>query len=165
MATTSVFATVGTTQFDKFVQQLTSSEALKILKRKGYDRLTVQIGNGKFVPTEGLLEGVHLSCYRFKDSLSKDMAAADLILSHAGAGSCLEALEAGKPLLVVVNEDLMDNHQTELAEQFCKEGFLYYCNCKSLPDTLQNCNFNNLKQYVKGDPTKFAKYLDELYKN
>ncbi|XP_044538784.1 UDP-N-acetylglucosamine transferase subunit ALG13 homolog, partial [Gracilinanus agilis] len=46
-----------------------------------------------------------------------------------GAGSCLEALEEGKPLVVVVNEKLMDNHQLELARQLHKEGYLFYCSC------------------------------------
>jgi UDP-N-acetylglucosamine transferase subunit ALG13 len=45
------------------------------------------------------------------------MRGADLVISHAGAGSVLEALHAHKSLLVVVNDSLMDNHQTELAHK------------------------------------------------
>jgi UDP-N-acetylglucosamine transferase subunit ALG13 len=33
------------------------------------------------------------------------------VVSHAGAGSVFEALGGRRPLLVVVNETLMDNHQ------------------------------------------------------
>lgn len=51
------------------------------------------------------------------------MSTAALVLSHAGAGTCLEALEAGKPLLVVVNDFLADNHQLELASKFNQEGY------------------------------------------
>ena len=47
-----------------------------------------------------------------------------------GAGSCLEVLEAGKPLVVVVNEKLMDNHQIELAQQLYNDGHLLYCTCR-----------------------------------
>ncbi|KAJ8311496.1 LOW QUALITY PROTEIN: hypothetical protein KUTeg_010851 [Tegillarca granosa] len=50
---------------------------------------------------------------------------------HGGAGSCLETLGAGKPLLVVINEDLMDNHQLELAYKLFKDQHIYYCNCRS----------------------------------
>lgn len=36
--------------------------------------------------------------------LPKDLAEADLIISHAGAGTCLEVLQIGKPLIVIVNQ-------------------------------------------------------------
>lgn len=44
-----------------------------------------------------------------------------------GAGSILETLKLKKPLIVVVNEKLMDNHQIELAEAFHQMNNLYYC--------------------------------------
>ena len=48
----------------------------------------------------------------------------------SGAGSVLESLGAGKSLLVVINDDLMGNHQLELAYQLSNDGHLYYCNCR-----------------------------------
>ncbi|WAQ94271.1 ALG13-like protein [Mya arenaria] len=45
------------------------------------------------------------------------------------AGSCLETLGAGRKLLVVINEGLMDNHQLELANQLHLDGHLHYCTC------------------------------------
>ena len=41
----------------------------------------------------------------------------------------LEALNFGKPLVVVVNEKLMDNHQFELARHLHKDNHLLYCTC------------------------------------
>lgn len=45
----------------------------------------------------------------------------------SGSGSILTALRMSKPLLVVPNETLMDNHQVELADALEKEGYLVTC--------------------------------------
>lgn len=52
------------------------------------------------------------------------------LFSFSGAGSCLEALCAGKPLLVVVNDKLMNNHQLELARQLHSDSHVLYCTCR-----------------------------------
>lgn len=41
-----------------------------------------------------------------------------------GSGSILTALRAGKPLLVVPNTDLMDNHQAQLADELARGNYL-----------------------------------------
>ncbi|PNI40052.1 ALG13 isoform 1, partial [Pan troglodytes] len=96
----------------------------------GYNRLILQIGRGTVVPEPFSTESFTLDVYRYKDSLKEDIQKADLVISHAGAGSCLETLEKGKPLVVVINEKLMNNHQLELAKQLHKEGHLFYCTCR-----------------------------------
>ena len=49
--------------------------------------------------------------FKFAPGLEEHLARARLVVSHAGAGSVFEALRLGKPLVVVVNDTLMDNHQ------------------------------------------------------
>ena len=58
-----------------------------------------------------------------ENTISDDILSSSLVISHAGAGSCLEVLEKQKPLIVVVNEDLMNNHQIELASKLQEEGY------------------------------------------
>ncbi|NXS95177.1 ALG13 transferase, partial [Jacana jacana] len=100
--------------------------------------------------------------FRFKDSLAEDLRRADLVISHAGAGSCLEALEKGKPLVVVINEKLMNNHQLELAKQLHSDGHVICCNCSTLVETLQTMDLTALKPFPPGQPEKFALFLDKV---
>ncbi|NXW79796.1 ALG13 transferase, partial [Hirundo rustica] len=101
--------------------------------------------------------------FRFKDSLAEELQSADLVISHAGAGSCLETLEKGKPLIVVINDKLMDNHQLELAKQLHRDGYVLYCNCSTLVETLQSMNLSALKPFPPGQPKKFASFLDKVF--
>ncbi|XP_040600448.1 putative bifunctional UDP-N-acetylglucosamine transferase and deubiquitinase ALG13 isoform X3 [Mesocricetus auratus] len=128
----SAFVTVGTTSFDDLIESVVTNDSLRILKSLGYNRLVLQIGRGTVVPESFSSDSFTLDVYRYKDSLKEDLQQADLVISHAGAGSCLESLEKGKPLVVVVNEKLMNNHQFELAKQLHKEGHLFYCTCRVL---------------------------------
>ncbi|KAM4818583.1 LOW QUALITY PROTEIN: UDP-N-acetylglucosamine transferase subunit ALG13 [Thomomys bottae] len=127
-----VFVTVGTTSFDDLIACVSAPDSLRIIQSLGYSRLILQIGRGTVVPKPFSTESFTLDVYRYKDSLKEDLQLADLVISHAGAGSCLETLEKGKPLVVVVNEKLMNNHQLELAKQLHKEGHLFYCTCSVL---------------------------------
>ncbi|CAA7023767.1 unnamed protein product [Microthlaspi erraticum] len=63
--------------------------------------------------------------FTFSSSIADYIRSASLVISHAGSGSILKTLKLGKPLIVVVNEDLMDNHQCELAEELQERKHLY----------------------------------------
>ena len=79
-----VFATVGTTSFDRLVETLTSKPLLNVLERLGYTKLVVQIGRGKYEPEFFEKKSFALEFYRYKESLRDDMCKASLIISHAG---------------------------------------------------------------------------------
>ena len=65
-----------------------------------------------------------------------------MVVSHAGAGSIFESVRARRRLLVVVNPELMDNHQVELAEAMAERGHLSWTlpggvveSLRALPET------------------------------
>ncbi|RXG69563.1 UDP-N-acetylglucosamine transferase subunit ALG13-like protein [Armadillidium vulgare] len=161
--TKNAFVTVGSTQFDDLVKEVTKKDILKTLHNKGYRSLTVQIGKGSYVPNEGVFEGVSVSVFRYKNSLEKDFIEADLIISHGGAGSCIEALEAKKNLIIVINHSLMHNHQTELADALAEEGYAKWCYTNTLLTTLEEFDSRNIVEYIPGNPQKLTKYLDSLF--
>ena len=90
------------------------------------------------------------SHFAFAPSLLPEISSASLVISHAGAGTCLDVLGLGKPHVVVVNEELMNNHQIELAEKLSEEGHLKHCVCDTLAQTLAEFDTGSLKPYPEG---------------
>uniref|UniRef100_A0A7S4R0C3 UDP-N-acetylglucosamine transferase subunit ALG13 n=1 Tax=Ditylum brightwellii TaxID=49249 RepID=A0A7S4R0C3_9STRA len=139
----SVFVTVGTTQFNPLTSSITTPEFLSFLSSHNYTSLTIQYGKGippSFPSCTNLqrtddgdmtcfLENQTIKCqaYRFKPSLISDISTASLILSHAGAGSIMEGLSfpSVKKVVVVINSQLMNNHQLELAHAMKSRGYLF----------------------------------------
>ncbi|XP_048400804.1 putative bifunctional UDP-N-acetylglucosamine transferase and deubiquitinase ALG13 [Stegostoma tigrinum] len=158
----SVFVTVGTTSFDKLIREVSSEKVTRILQDLGYRKLILQIGRGSVEPKTIVGTNFTLEVYRFKNSIADDIKNATLVISHAGAGSCLETLEAGKSLIVVINEELMNNHQLELAKQLHIDGHLLYCTCSTLSETLQKLDSTSLKPFPPGHPEKFSAFLDKV---
>lgn len=154
---------MGTTRFDLLCEYIMKLPVLSALKKIGCKDVTFQIGNSDVEPGSYVKDGVKLNLYRFKDNIHEDIKNSDLVISHAGAGSCLETLEFKKPLLVVVNENLMDNHQLELAERLQIDGHLYYCTCDTLEDTLNDVDFSMLNPFSEANPVLFIKYLDSVF--
>ena len=168
--------TVGTTQFEELVSVATSERFLAGLKEKGFTKLVMQVGSGalpriKGREDEGIEEegggggggtsgagvfvhktGVQVECFRFKPEFAAVIAAADLVVSHAGSGSIFEALCAGRKLIVVVNTRLMHNHQRELADRLAADKYLITSDCDSLCDALDALDEDALVPYVPGDP-------------
>lgn len=104
-----------------------------------------------------------MDSYDFKPSLLEDILGAALVISHAGAGTCLETLEAKKPLIVVVNETLMNNHQTELAGKLASDGHCAYCNSpKELSQVVADFEPEGLRMFPPGDKKSFAAHMDEI---
>merc|ERR1719329_2102403 len=124
-----IFVTVGTTSFDGLVREVDSKAFHAEARKLGYTQLVVQYGRGGYEPTLSGGEGLDLEAYRFKASLDDDVARASLMVSHAGAGSILDALRGGRRLLVVVNPDLMNNHQLELAQAMKEPGYCAMAAC------------------------------------
>lgn len=102
------------------------------------DKSTTTFSNGSF----------RLVVFGFSPNIADYVASVDIVVSHAGTGSILDSLRLRKPLLVVSNLELMDNHQEEVAAQFEKEGFLYHITTKQLKEGVL---FSYLEKFAAGN--------------
>ena len=95
-----------------------------------------------------------------------DIINADLVIGHAGAGTCLDILTNSKPGILVINEQLMNNHQQELALHMKRECYLECCTVKELKYCLELLNLAYRKLYEPGkNMNKFVEFMDDLMAN
>mmetsp|Transcript_17177 Transcript_17177/g.54939 ORF Transcript_17177/g.54939 Transcript_17177/m.54939 type:complete len:186 (+) Transcript_17177:1732-2289(+) len=167
----TVFVTVGTTKFDALIMALDCDAFVEILSVMGYTSLLLQIGTGEYEPhnvfgREGEATkhrtGVTLEYFRLRPSLAQLVESASLVISHAGAGSIFESLKARRALLVVVNDRLMDNHQSELAEHLSSLGHLACCNPGGVLEAVGGLDAAALVPYDPGDAKEIAADVDRL---
>ncbi len=88
-----------------------------------FDESTVNVFRAQF----GSSQILDIECIQFDPNLvSNYTSKSDLVISHAGTGSILDTLRCHKKMIVLINEDLKDNHQLEIAEAFEKLNTLRY---------------------------------------
>lgn len=163
MSKKKIFVTVGTTSFDDLIVTILNPKTLEVLASNGYNYLSLQIGKSSLTPDCTPRYGIdHIEYFHLISSIEDHIQAADLVISHAGAGSILEALEARKYLIVVINQFLMDNHQLELAQRLHKDKHLYYCTCNTLSSTIQTMELLTLKPFACDGSKNIVSYLNRV---
>ena len=139
-----LLVTVGTTTFDSLIS------AIDQCNLSGFETITVQHAAGH--PSN------NYDSHEFIYDIQKYYIEADLIITHAGAGSIYKLLEMQKRLLVVPNLERSDPHQKEIA-RFVQEQN-YGCVCWDV--TTMNESIEEAKQgiYVPYQSTAFFKTKD-----
>ena len=109
-----------------------------------------------------------MSSPRFKSNLVDDMSVSDLIISHCGAGSILEALSMKKQLIVVINGSLQDNHQLELSDALSDGRFCHSTEPAALLTTIieaysNQINNDNNRCFPICDSFMLPRLLDSMF--
>ena len=145
-----VLVTVGSTKFDALVGAALSQPVLDALTQKGYTHLVIQCGNSQVdglgsrdVERNRRRQELSIDVWKFKTSLDEEYDAADLVIGHAGlyspffflchdtahdlgdclgSGTILDVLRKAKPLIIVPNPTLLDNHQEDMAHAMASLG-------------------------------------------
>lgn len=165
-----VFVTVGSTRFDALVQAAVSEQVLDALHKKGYKRIVIQRGNSDFRREAGSngedlvvfeKNGLEVETWKFKSSVQSEVERADLVVSHAGAGTILDALRQGKPMIVVPNPTLLDDHQEELSSRLDALGYLTASAVDNLAATISAFDPSRLIPFPPFDGSRFRRLIDQ----
>ena len=132
----NIFVTVGTTPFPELLK------ALQEIENPSWSFLCQTAEKDVNYPG--------LASFDFSPEIEQHVEQADLIISHAGAGSVYRFLEQQVKLLVVPNLFRKDPHQRDLADYCMRNGLCKVCySLDSLHTSIQDALSFDAKPYVK----------------
>jgi UDP-N-acetyl-D-mannosaminouronate:lipid I N-acetyl-D-mannosaminouronosyltransferase len=111
----NIFVTVGHTYYNALFQAVNeqlSSETYHVVN---------QISDGEYLPDKH-------EYFTFTNNIAAYIDQADVVITHAGAGSVFHLLEIGKPVVVVPNFERVDTHQKDLANFVERNNYASVCN-------------------------------------
>ena len=137
----NVFVTVGTTEFDELIQVVDQTcgnqQGLQVVAQ---------------VSRSSIHKPVNIDYFEFSNDVASYIDKADVIITHAGAGSVYSMLEKGKKIIVVPNLSRVDSHQIELANHVEKNNFAIFCReLNDLSRLIYLMNSRDFNPYKKED--------------
>lgn len=124
------------------------------------DEIIYQLGETKF--------NTKYKHYNYSDKFKEDLLRADLIITHGGVGTIMEALLNNKKVIVVPRlkkyHEHVDDHQLEITKKLADEKYIYVANSVSELEILIN-QLDNLEftKYISNNKN-FNKRLNEIIK-
>jgi beta-1,4-N-acetylglucosaminyltransferase len=109
----NIFVTVGTTPYNDLFQHLSFIEN----SSWHFDCQTA----------DAEVSYANLTCFDYTPNWQSHIEKADLVITHAGAGSVYKLLEMGKKIMVIPNLERIDHHQLDLANYVEKNGYALVC--------------------------------------
>ncbi|KAF3058666.1 UDP-N-acetylglucosamine transferase subunit alg13 [Daldinia childiae] len=180
------FVTIGASaSFKLLIEEVLSEAFIAKLKSLRFTHLTIQCGpdydyflsvepeseSDPDDPDELLITGFpyHDDIRRYMELTSSSHVnptlkrERGLIITHAGSGSILEALDFDSVLIAVPNPTLMDNHQLEIAEEMDSQGHLIQGKIGSLVDIINEDIFTAPKKQWPPDPDPESEWPGGLW--
>ncbi|KAG5472654.1 hypothetical protein LSCM4_01975 [Leishmania orientalis] len=174
--------TVGSTRFPSLVTAMVQPGICAALRQRfGIERLYVQHGTAEVVaPAEAIFPsapsatagadashptqqwscgGLLVEAFPYRPHLDAVIRGATLVITHAGAGTILEGLQAQRALVVVPNRQLMSDHQLELAEALAAGGFLFCVQVAELAERLPLLDVTTLRPHRGTDAAQLEEAL------
>ncbi|MEI8623688.1 PssE/Cps14G family polysaccharide biosynthesis glycosyltransferase [Pseudoalteromonas sp. B137] len=116
-----------------------------------------QISNGIYKPSNG-------SYFSFTNNFSDYIDEADVIITHAGAGTVFELLEKQKKCIVVPNYERVDKHQSDLSTYIEKNKLAIVCHkLENISSSIQQLKTFEANPYIK-EPFFLIDELIDIFK-
>lgn len=160
----NVVVTVGSTRFAELTDRVVSTEFIEALKHAGVQHVTIQHGDQELPKSAKELRkisGMKFKTFQYLPEMDNVISSADLVISHAGAGTILCAIRGGVKLIVVPNRSLMDDHQAQLASHLASLGVLIYGDVDSLCENLETALAKNSFALPRPNTQALTTILDE----
>jgi len=131
----NIFVTVGTTGFDDLIRYIDLLET--------EFTVIMQISNeAQYIPNNHRY-------FEFTDDIEQYYTAADIVVTHAGAGSIYRLLELNKRIIIVPNMSRIDSHQMDIADYMDRNKFALVCrDIHQLGDMIETINSSDIRPYV-----------------
>lgn len=140
-----IFVTVGTTRFDSLVRYVLAHSWFRS------NDCVLQVGPGGPVSES-------LCCFDYTDHILDYYSAADVVVSHAGAGAIYELLSLQKRVVIVPNFDRVDDHQLDLAKYMHCNG--HAISVYDLEQLIPSIAYASEATFVPFEPEPFSATLD-----
>ena len=129
MSEKQILITVGTTKFENLIKAIDNDKFYEMIIKNGFTKIIIQKGYGDYIPTnyKKFEHQITIQVSEILNNFENVIKSSELIISHGGAGIILESLKNKRKVIVCVNDELMDNHQVELASSLHNEGYVHYC--------------------------------------
>ena len=152
MSEKQLLITVGTTKFENLIKAIDNEKFYEMIINNGFTKIIIQKGYGEYIPQKykQYENKIKIQISEILNNFENIIKSSELIVSHGGAGIILESLKNKRKVIVCVNDELMDNHQIELASSLHENGYVFYC--KNLAYILEDSekvisNSIKLKEY------------------
>lgn len=159
-----IFVTVGTheQQFDRLVKAVDDLKLDKVINEPVY----VQTGYSTFEPT-------HCDHFRFVSytQMKEYMKAADVVITHGGPSSFIEAMAAGKVPVVVPRrgdlEEHVNNHQVDFVRTVAERqgGIIPVFDVDDLPVAIERARQVSNDASFKSHNEEFCYELNRLIRS
>lgn len=156
-----IFITVGSQkfQFNRLLKKIDELIDKKIIK----ENVFAQIGVSDYKP-----RNYKYTKFMTQEDFSKNISAADMVITHAGTGVIVNSVKQGKKIVAIPRlskyGEHVDDHQIQLIKEFEELNFIEPCyDIEDLEQVIKKAKVKKYDRYIS-NTDKIIKSINEYIK-